>query len=366
MKFKISIFTLLFFPCLLFSQLSVQFSSINQYLFTTKEALNVVVINSGTKAIQVQFSGKISKYGHGTVVQFKTEPITLNVGANLITPTNLGFSEISYLDNDIMEIEHKTGSYPSGAYTICIWSACTSPDCDGLGPSAGAFEQPVCTNIQIENPSPLLLNYPHDNSEIEETRPIYTWIPPAPVASSAALNYTMTLVEIYEGQSKSDALAMNIPLIEWTNINQPALMHPSDLPALVEGRSYAWQVQAYVGQTFFAKSEQWKFKIKKVEKEKKIVGKQFVILKKDDNDIHLAEDTLRLIYNENKKVGKINLIVADENGKEIYRFEFDTKYGENVLLVDLLDPKYSTNLQYNISVLLAGKQEYLLRFLVKK
>jgi hypothetical protein len=367
MKIKLIILIALIaiFPLSLFSQLSIQFTSLNNYLFNTKEALNLTVINSGVKSVQVQFSGRIVKSDIGNVTFFKTEPLILNVGANIITPTSISLNEINYLDNDIREIEQKTGTYPSGNYTVCIWSACTSPDCDGSGQSAGSIEQPVCTNISIENPTPLILSYPSNDSEIEETRPTYTWIPPAPVAASSSLNYTMTLVEILDGQSKSDALALNRPLIELSSISNPMLMHPADLPDLEPGKSYAWQVQAYIGQTFFAKSEQWKFKVKKKE-DKKVVGKLVVILKPDDKDIHSAEDTLRMVFNEPKKSGKINLVIKSQNGLTVEMTDVSTKFGENLIWIDLLDPKYKINETYQVIFIEGNKILYQLKFVVRR
>ncbi len=342
MKIKLIILITLIaiFPLSLFSQLSIQFTSINNYLFNTKEALNFIVINNGVKSVQVQFSGKIVKSDIGNVTLFKTEPLILNVGANIITPTSISLNEINYLDNDIREIEQKTGTYPSGNYTICIWSACTSPDCDGSGPSAGSIEQPICTNISIENPTPLLLSYPCNETEIEETKPVYTWIPPAPVASSASLNYKMTLVEIYDGQTKSDALAINRPLIEWTGISNPMLMHPSDLPALEGGKSYAWQVQAFVGQTYFATSEQWKFKLKKDTLNLKNVPRAqsyIEISGQTGASIFYAVGKLYLKNVVRLQSGIIKLNIMDNSGLAVdfSTNEFHIKPGDNRLIIDL-------------------------------
>ncbi|HEY1047873.1 MAG TPA: hypothetical protein VGF79_15640, partial [Bacteroidia bacterium] len=161
------------------------------------------------------------------------------------------------------EIEAKTGTYPSGTYRICLWTECAQPDCNGAGQNAGSIEMPVCIQVNVENPTPLVLAFPTDKSEIDETRPTYTWIPPAPIAGIGGLNYTMTLVEMMDGQSKSDALTMNRPIIDMQGINASTMMHPTDFPELEAGKTYAWQVQAYVGNTFVAKSEQWQFKVKK-------------------------------------------------------------------------------------------------------
>jgi hypothetical protein len=341
----------------------------NEYMFNTREALNLIVVNSGMKPVNVRFSGKITNRENGMVVKFATTSIRLNVGSNLISSQNASFESINYFNYDIEEIEKMTGTYPSGNYTVCIWSACSSPDCDGLGESAGYIEQPVCTNIQIENPTPLLLSYPTDNSEIIEIRPTYTWIPPAPVASSAALNYTMTLVEIYEGQTKSDALAINRPLIEWTGISNPILMHPSDLPALEEGKSYAWQVSAYVGQTYFAKSEQWKFKVYKDTLDLKNVPRAqsyIEISGQSGASIFYAVGKLNLKYVVRLKSGTILLSIMDNSGTSInfHSNEFHIKPGDNRLIIDLeSELKFIHGKTYTLTGKLLDGTAFTIRFI---
>jgi hypothetical protein len=195
-------------------QVNIDFTTINEYAFNTKEVLNLIVTNGNTKSINVCFNGKIKDAAGNPVVEFKTHEAVLNSGANVFTPMNLSISEMLYANNDIAEIESTSGTYPSGNYTICIWATCVTQDCNGLGQNAISMEEPKCIPVYIENPTPLILATPHNEAEIEETKPLYTWIPPAPVAGSSNLNYTMVLVEMLEGQSKADALTQNRPLIE--------------------------------------------------------------------------------------------------------------------------------------------------------
>ena len=250
-------------------------------MFSSKEALNFIAVNTGKQSVSSVFKGTITGQNSAMIAEFTTEPALLQLGANVISPNSISIKDIQYHNSDIAEIEQKTGTYPSGDCRICIWAVCALQDCGGIGAGAGATEQAECLQIHIENPTPLLLSFPENNSEIDQTRPLYSWIPPGPVASSASLNYSMTLVEMQQGQSRSDALSLNRPLIQSDVLSQQMLNHPLDLPALEEGKTYAWQVQAFVGQTFFAKSEQWQFKVKK--EEKKSLPKQAVFPKENSD-----------------------------------------------------------------------------------
>ncbi|HEY1045982.1 MAG TPA: hypothetical protein VGF79_06045, partial [Bacteroidia bacterium] len=249
-----------------------------------------------------------------------------NPGANLFTPMTLALTDVQYFNSDIAEIEAKTGTYPSGTYRICLWTECAQPDCNGAGQNAGSIEMPVCIQVNVENPTPLVLAFPTDKSEIDETRPTYTWIPPAPIAGIGGLNYTMTLVEMMDGQSKSDALAMNRPIIDMQGINASTMMHPTDFPELEAGKTYAWQVQAYVGNTFVAKSEQWQFKVKKDTAKK--VGKTILTFKTDYNvnPYYVKQsDSLLLVFEQSYQYGK----------KADWKIKLTDEYSNKDISIDL-------------------------------
>lgn len=331
MKIKSSLtFALLFVIIGTKAQVTIQFNGINEYAFNTAQAMNLTVINANSKAFEVQFSGKITSGNGSLVVEFKSNPVMLNPGANMLNSMNPGIHEQLYHNSDIAEIEAKTGTYPSGNYTICIWSACTIPDCQGAGQGSGSIETPVCTQVHIENPTPLLLASPGNGSEIEETRPLYTWIPPAPVAGSASLNYTMILVEMLEGQSISDALTLNRPLIDMMGIDNPMLMQPSDLAALEPDKSYAWQVQAYVGQTPIAKSEQWKFKVKKKEKVKDSAMYALVTKRLDAGVYYPSEDGyLYFIFHDYRPNSTLNYEILKPDMSTVKASLLKIRYNED-------------------------------------
>ncbi len=317
----------------LHAQVNIEFSAINEYAFNTRQALNLVIVNSNPKVFSVFIQGKITDGNGQMVVEFKSSEVLLSIGSTIVTPMNTSLSDINYHNQDIAEIENRTGTYPSGNYNICIWLNCVTQDCSGAGRDAAGMEQIKCTPVHIENPTPLILATPDNESEIEETRPLFSWIPPSPVAGSSNLNYTMILVEMMEGQNKADALNMNRPLIEMEGISNPALIFPSDLPELEKGKWYAWQVQAFVGKTPIAKSEQWKFKIKKKEEKKPLI-KQAVFLKmKNEQYLHdLNEDSLFIginhIPNAIIQQGFITFTVMDYSGKIIQKINFEIEYDD--------------------------------------
>ena len=373
-KFILFFFALVsFFP--LKGQVSFEFNAINEYAFNTKEALNLVIINSHPKTFPVFINGKIMDGNRQTVVEFTSQEVVLNPGSNIITPNNVSLADANYFNMDIAEIENRTGTYPSGNYQVCVWLQCVTRDCGGAGQDAVAVEQINCIPVHVENPTPLLLSTPNNDAEIEEVRPMFTWIPPSPVSGSASLNYTMILVEIMDGQTKSDALALNRPLIDMDALQAPVLMYPSDLSALEPGKSYAWFVKAYVGKTEIAKSEQWKFKIKKVEKEHyryyhldvniseipkvKSGDKLFFII---HNEMGKTPDFRLNELNGPEMQGRIERVIRDSASMENDVYSTDLYNGGLTKYVLHVEPgKFGIARYYELRVTLNG-QEAVLRF----
>ena len=354
------------------AQVNLEFTSVNEYAFNTREVLNLIVTNGTAKSFNVIFNGKIKDGSGQPVVEFKTHEATLNLGATVFTPQTISFAETQYFNNDIAEIEASSGTYPSGNYSICIWATCTTPDCNGTGATV-ANTEPKCIQINIENPTPLLLATPENESEIELTRPLYTWIPPSPVAGSANLNYTMILVEMMDGQNKADALTQNRPLIELEGIDHPSLMHPSDLPELEKGKWYAWQVQAFVGKTPIAKSEQWKFKVKKKVEEKEayryfnlnetITGipkikkneRLFFIIQNDMNNKE-PEFILRLLNGKNISV-KFDRVIKDSINLEHDKYTSELNNNGLTKYTLLIDPLiFDTQKVYELTAIFNNRK----------
>ncbi len=346
-----------------FSQIQIQFNNVNEYVFNTKQVLNLSVSNLNQKPLEVYFQGYIKDGRSQRVVDFKTNAVVLNIGTNIFSPMTLNFSELNYFNFDISEIEEKSGLYPYGNYVICVQAKCVTNDCSGVGSSGASLENIECINVNIENPTPLILTHPENESEIEETKPLYSWIPPSPVASSSNLNYTMRLVEILEGQSKADALSMNRPLIELSGIERPSLMHPFDVPELEKGKWYAWQVEAFVGNTPIAKSEQWKFKVKKEEEKKE--KPSYVILKTNDYNIYNVRNSLNLTYIESYLPQTLNFNIYSIDGKLVYTdsSKYSTERGENSYELLINNLNLQKGVMYELKVTNQKNEIYSLKFI---
>jgi len=90
----------------------------------------------------------------------------------------------------------------------------------------------------VQAQSPMLLS-PADGDSLQSSYPVFSWLSPPLNGGSS---FTFRLVEQLPHQSPSVALLSNPVLHERTGLRSMTYLYPIDAPALLENRSYAWQV----------------------------------------------------------------------------------------------------------------------------
>ena len=77
------------------------------------------------------------------------------------------------------------------------------------------------------------------------------------------LTYNLKLVALDKGQSPTDAIYRNLPLLEKYRVRGLSMPYPVTAMPLKEGQKYAWQVTAFWGNTEIGKTEIWAFSLEK-------------------------------------------------------------------------------------------------------
>lgn len=370
MKRAILIFLLGWFSWNLgFSQVQVFQRPANPYQFESKDIWNLDVISPYQSAFRVRFAGQIISSEGRTLVELRSGVVNLSPGLNSLTPFTVSTERINYLDKDIQEIENLTKNLPAGNYRLCVQLTCLSNDCDGIGQGAIEGEPVHCIPLNLEQPTPLLLALPENESEIKTTRPLFVWIPPGPVAMSQKLNYSIRVVEKREGQSRMDAMRRNRPIIQKSGEQNTSLPYPADMDELIVGNSYAWQVEAYVGKTYVASSEVWEFKVvqdtfdyEKVPRTQSYVDIQQLT----PGNIFYAVGLFKIKYSTRFEVGKMTYSITDDKkGRtvETESNEFEIKSGENRFQIDLEDVFGMEHLAfYTLGISDAAGKSYVIKF----
>jgi hypothetical protein len=94
------------------------------------------------------------------------------------------------------------GQLPSGDYDICV---------DVINAATGDILGTDCVTQEVLLVSQVALVYPTDALTLlpENKYPIFTWIPPVPVAKGTQLTYKLKIVDVYGMQSGYDAMQSN-------------------------------------------------------------------------------------------------------------------------------------------------------------
>lgn len=102
-----------------------------------------------------------------------------------------------------------------------------------------------------EENSKLDLIFPKVGEEIEVDMISFEWF----FNMQADNTFSIKVVEVLNDQSPEAAIQENIALWEMNNIQQTKVNRPKTEPGFENGKTYAWQVSAYSGETLLAKSD---------------------------------------------------------------------------------------------------------------
>jgi hypothetical protein len=241
--------------------------------------------------------------GRGRRIAFiQSASIVLNPGSNSLSNLSVVTRKQQYFLQGLADFETVQGSLPSGTYTVCYTASCVAPDCDGIGQGALFNEFSECVQLTIEPPTPLLLAYPDNGSELDVRRPGFMWIPPMPIAQVTGFNYVYSLYLAQKGQSCNEAVLMNPPLFRAVDVGQPSMPFPAELDDLDTGKTYCWKVDGQLSGMQVAQSEAWELRIRREEQTKdtikyirlrKYLDGGFVIVNPSDHVYFMLEGSYR-------------------------------------------------------------------------
>lgn len=211
-----------------------------------KDLWNLTVTNASKSEIKITLEGTVDEAKDGRIVEGATGVFTLKANeAKRLTADNIpGGGTYTWNNNKYKEAILRTGSAPSGSYTICIYAKSET----------GQQLAMDCIQHNIEMMSPPTLVSPADGETIPEGQsPTFTWLPPMPAPREA--KYTLKIVEVIGNQAPEEAMKRNPALFEKGDIRTTTLQYPTSARKLEKGKKYVWRVTA--GTT---ESEVWTYK----------------------------------------------------------------------------------------------------------
>lgn len=375
-----TLFWALIFSLNISAQIQVNLRPINPFHFTPEHSWEMDVISMNEKNFRVKLLAQVLTKNHHLIADLESDVLVINKGMNSFNSLTTQTQRINFSIVDYGHLISTIGKFPSGEYVVCVKFQCLTPDCDGAGSDALSLEPNLCRDVNVELPTPLILASPFDKSEIEDKRPMFTWIPPMPIGGMLELRYLYTLAERREGQSNIDAIRRNRPIIQDQFVERPSLFYPLDVDELEYEKDYVWQVEAWYGNVYIATSEVWEFKLK-IEEEKidtfryiKLDLKQsvefysvksngvlgFTIEDKFKNTIEKIE----LLNDLNKVVNSDIIPVKTEISRPGEDSMSLSSYGENKYCINLSELEVEQGKYYTLKVTLSNQKGYYTRIYI--
>lgn len=214
------------------------------------------ISNAGNANATIVIQLLLTDKSTGTpVLSGESKAITIAPGAKFFKQNNFMPVIYTVLSSNYALDASTNGLLPLGNFDVC-YSVFNG---DARGNRDAISEE--CTSILVEPLNPPLLVTPADKDSIDETRPVFNWIPPSPATLFSKLLYEFKLVEVAAGQTPETAIQEQLPIIFKTQLISASLSYPSSVKPLDTSKVYAWQVTALNRSSPVAQSDVWSFKI---------------------------------------------------------------------------------------------------------
>ena len=288
---------------------------------------NLVLVNNSNEMTDVSLSLNLQDAVTGQLVLAAvTRSITTGKGVKVINYRDVQPVLFNYLASEL------SGNFiPLGSYIACYRVFKKEKANEALADE--------CVRINISPLSPPLLNTPLDKSVLQTKYPQFSWIPPTPTELFSNLSYDISVVEVMEGQSATEAIFNNVPVYANSNIRNTFESLPSSYSSFETGKNYAWQVTAKNGFNYSGQTEVWTFKLQATDSVKTTTTTSAYILLKDKDDHagvnYINDKNLFIKYYSYSKEYEAEVKLRDADGKVLQELTQKISYGDNFLLFKL-------------------------------
>jgi hypothetical protein len=170
------------------------------------------------------------------VFKSRIDKVLMPASVIMLNNTDLVEFDIDQIDESLKDRVIRSGRLPEGMYYVCVTV---------LDPASGAvYVRKKCASFRVTDSDPVKLLWP-ENAYAQPLAqyPEFSWTPISS-AADVAITYKFKLVELLAGQNPLQAIDANQPHFESADVGKFLLQYPMYAQELVEGKSYAWRVQA--------------------------------------------------------------------------------------------------------------------------
>ena len=368
MKKILAIVTGLCFTCCLQAQVLLTLQLPPVGLTIKPQLWGMTMINSSGRPLNVQVQMTMTEISTGRAVLNGASPLfVLPAGVKVMTMRDV--SPVAYTAGAGSGIDPSpNGFLPVGTYNICYTVTKWVNDL----PEQLADE---CVTAEVEPISPPQLAQPADSEQVIVTRPLFTWLPPAPYNLFGNLQYDWLLVEVQPTQSGGDAIQQNVPVFQQSNISFTSFQYPLSMPELDSNKMYAWRVTAKNNGAPIANSETWTFSLQtNVSNLAAVRGRGYYtpLRPSPDGSFAVCNGVLRYRYRHEINSDKVQITITDLSNAAHKQLALDStdypvKYGTNYIDLDLNgNPGLVDRHMYLFGLTNALRQQWYLKFEYRK
>ena len=295
----------------------------------------------------------------GKIAEINTPSIYIKRGLSSFSRSVIGTAQIKFSSSQTATITKQTGKFPEGEYEYCF-------ELSPLDLKPGVLDYyENCFHLSLQPLSPLLLIDPLDEEKICNQKPGFLWQSPMPVDFNA--RYRIIVVEVKDKQTPVEALSVNLPVINISELREPRLNYPMNIKELEKGKTYVWQIYYSVNNILLTRSEIWTFKIDcEEEKENQSEDSYREIKTGISGDFYVAKRKLKFainnVYNDGDLIFRIiNLKDVEKPIKNLPQLKLIT--GLNKYELNLSEYRaFKDGEHYQLEVQLPNGQKMYLRF----
>lgn len=286
------------------------------------------------------------------VYRATSNPIVLTSRFQVLNPKQSGLEKETFLDAQIGMFIRNSNTLPSGSYAACI--VVESQEVS----TGNSPEIRSCIEFSIELDSRLRLTHIPNGQEVSKNElPMFIWSFLSPSVATSEVQYTLTVSEILEGQSKEEAILRNMPLLVEKGLLASSFQYPIDAQGLKEDKKYAWCVQANASDLLLATSEVWGFSVEgTTEKKENSVSMPYLDLEelRSNELVNIKGDKFNIKIDYSLKgTRELSFEIVDAKGRSLKPSlaPLEISYGSNYLSLDLAAlKKLKVNHEYELII----------------
>jgi len=331
-----------------YSQVTIVAPEIPGGLVTKHQLWSITLMNAGAADQKIAVGVSVYSINENQLLFASvSKPITLGRGGKAIRFSDAEPVQYQSVSPRFNLNGFLQGFLPLGSYKVC-YTIFNNP---GYLESYSAEE---CVQVTVDALTRPQLIYPADSASLVESKPLFSWIPPAPLQLFQDLNYDLVLTEVFPNQSPLEAIQNNMPVLFQRRVMQSNLQFPTTQRQLDTGKVYAWRVYAKNGLNPAMESEVWTFSLSGKDREAPIVkGITYFELKQSTeaaSHFSLKSTDLSVLFYSYLKTYKGLIVVRDSKGKLMWSKEQEVFYGGNYLTA-ALKGKIRSGQDYTVQVL---------------